>query len=204
MEKVFSEDEGIKDFDSGVDGEETDQEDDEAKVKPIEERSPGFGIPTIYNHHQTLYDLAKERLNKHRENIDYIDEVKTYLVNNPINCIKYNYCIEQSLSDFSCCQAQIQLSENCKYLQIIIKKPKNNNEFILEADPKLVDKAREEKSKAKDDPKFYNFKKSSSSTYVSNIIGFIYGGSSSRFWMLRKHFNLLPPKELAELPFYSW
>ena len=32
----------------------------------------------------------------------------------------------------------------------------------------------------------------------------MYGGLSSRFWMLRKHINLMEPYELKNLPFYSW
>ena len=32
----------------------------------------------------------------------------------------------------------------------------------------------------------------------------MFGGLSSRFWMLRKHINLMEPAELKKLPFYSW
>ena len=38
------------------------------------------------------------------------------------------------------------------------------------------------------DPDFIN-RKSSASTYVSNIKGIVFGGINTRFWMLRKHFN---------------
>jgi len=85
-----------------------------------------------------------------------------------------------------------------------VKKPINDNEFILEADPKIVAQLREAKKLKSNDPSFYKFKTSSCSTFVSDIIGFIYGGCSSRFWMLRKHFNLLSPAELRDVPFYSW
>ena len=39
-----------------------------------------------------------------------------------------------------------------------------------------------------DDPDFLN-KKSSTSTKVTDIQNMIFGGSHSRFWLLRKHFN---------------
>jgi len=39
---------------------------------------------------------------------------------------------------------------------------------------------------------------------VSDITGFVYGGLSSRFWMLRKYINSLTNKELNDMPFYSW
>ena len=32
----------------------------------------------------------------------------------------------------------------------------------------------------------------------------MFGGLSSRFWMLRKHINLMEKDELDNLPFYSW
>lgn len=51
-----------------------------------------------------------------------------------------------------------------------------------------------------------NFEKvlSSASCKLDDIIGIIYGGSSSRFWMLRKHVNCLPRGMLGNLPFFSW
>lgn len=46
--------------------------------------------------------------------------------------------------------------------------------------------------------------KSSASCLISEIEAFLYGGCSSRFWMLRKHINSLNREELKKLPFYSW
>ena len=45
---------------------------------------------------------------------------------------------------------------------------------------------------------------SSGSTYVSDIIGIVFGGYNSRFWMLRKHFNSMSTFELDKVPFHSW
>ena len=53
------------------------------------------------------------------------------------------------------------------------------------------------------DPLFES-KMSSASCYVSEIKDLIYGGMSSRFWMLRKHFISMSVSEIAEIPFYSW
>jgi len=39
---------------------------------------------------------------------------------------------------------------------------------------------------------------------VSSIQSFIYGGFSSRFWLMRKHINSMQPSELKDLPFYCW
>ena len=49
------------------------------------------------------------------------------------------------------------------------------------------------------------FKKSSSSCHVNEIKGIIFGGISSRFWMLRKHINsLIDVKQLKNFPFFAW
>ena len=46
--------------------------------------------------------------------------------------------------------------------------------------------------------------KSNASFNVKDIKGFIYGGLSSRFWMLRKHTNFLDKNACSNLPFYAW
>lgn len=46
--------------------------------------------------------------------------------------------------------------------------------------------------------------KSKASCKVSEITGFIYGGFSSRFWMLRKHINSMDRLNIEKLPFFSW
>jgi hypothetical protein len=52
------------------------------------------------------------------------------------------------------------------------------------------------------------FKKrvSNASCQLTSIDAFIYGGFSSRFWMLRKHINNMGYQfgGNLELPFYSW
>lgn len=53
------------------------------------------------------------------------------------------------------------------------------------------------------DPDYTNTK-SSGSTGVADINGFIFGGVNSRFWLLRKHFNSLNKIELQNAAFHSW
>ena len=44
--------------------------------------------------------------------------------------------------------------------------------------------------------------KSKSSCKVDDITSFVFGGFSSRFWLLRKHVNSMSLKELNNLPFF--
>jgi len=50
----------------------------------------------------------------------------------------------------------------------------------------------------------YNLTRSSASCKLDDIKSFIYGGFSSRFWMLRKHINCLTSNEFKNAPFKSW
>ena len=52
----------------------------------------------------------------------------------------------------------------------------------------------------------YKKSKSKASCDLSEITGFLFGGMSSRFWMLRKHINNFKVVQGArvKLPFYSW
>ena len=49
--------------------------------------------------------------------------------------------------------------------------------------------------------------KSSASVKVSEILGIVFGGLSSRFWLFRKHINCMPrEKSIKEssYPFFAW
>ena len=52
----------------------------------------------------------------------------------------------------------------------------------------------------------YNLVNANSVIELSEIKGIIYGGMSSRFWMLRKYFNSLEKITYKndEVPFYAW
>ena len=42
---------------------------------------------------------------------------------------------------------------------------------------------------------FFKVEKSSSSCHVDDIIGFVYGAQTSRFWMLRKYLISMPQEK---------
>lgn len=64
------------------------------------------------------------------------------------------------------------------------------NELVLEAE----------------DGNSIRLKNSTSSFYLDRVQSFVYGGMSSRFWMLRKHINTKVKNKLFEekVPFYAW
>ena len=108
-------------------------------------------------------------------------------------------------------------------MEIYNKKPHEFQKYILEADPDLVQKAREEHSRLEKErleqikvdeleglENEHNLKnqteftiaRSNSSCLLKDMKGFIYGGISSRFWLLRKHLNLVD--DVKKMPFYTW
>ena len=49
------------------------------------------------------------------------------------------------------------------------------------------------------------YDKSSCTTKVDDIEGIVYGGTSSWFWLFRKHINSIDKvSELHKLPFFAW
>lgn len=51
----------------------------------------------------------------------------------------------------------------------------------------------------------FKLTRSSASCKIEEIQSFIYGGFSSRFWMLRKHINCMTTNEFKNnAPFKSW
>ena len=96
-------------------------------------------------------------------------------------------------------------------------------QHVLEADPKLVEQERlkilnakrsedqevgldhcpSELDESMDQIEFQDYR-SSASCKLSEIKNIIYGGQSSRFWMLRKHINSVSRKKIETIPFKSW
>ena len=46
--------------------------------------------------------------------------------------------------------------------------------------------------------------KSDASCKIDDITSFVFGGFSSRFWLLRKHISSMEVSDLKNLPFYCW
>ena len=126
------------------------------------------------------------------ENYELIHATK-YLQDNEIPCIKYNYSLDKIVQNFTSYKSFLTLSEDGNELIITTMKP-------IEKQP------RDDDDEASDqEENLYTYTKSSCSTDVENIQGIIFGGISSRFWLLRKHINSIESvSDLQQLPFFSW
>jgi hypothetical protein len=64
-----------------------------------------------------------------------------------------------------------------------------------------------EEDEVKELNNMYKYKESKCSCMLEDIIGFIYGGITSRFWIYRKHVLSMDQKDVGDdknFPFFSW
>ena len=134
-----------------------------------------------------------------------------YMQHTQIVCIKFNSCLDKEVQTFTQFDSSLIVSHDQKSLIITNKRPIDNKKFgIFDADSSDCDSV-----DSKEDPiarehikrdhavKHKEYK-SKASCKLADITGFIYGGFSSRFWMLRKHINFMDYAALNHLPFYCW
>lgn len=135
---------------------------------------------------------------------------------NGITCKKYNYTLDKEAQVINQYESRIQLSQDETELIIYNQKPILKDDKVnIDIDEQLEKGMKKEEineilddndsdDDGIDDEFDYVCTKSKSSCKVSQIKSFLFGGISSRFWMLRKHINSMPIEELHNLPFYSW
>lgn len=73
-------------------------------------------------------------------NHNEIHEITTWLSENKIDCVKYNYSLDDSVQNFTSYEATIELSKDFNELIITNRKPIANEVYVLEADPLTVEK----------------------------------------------------------------
>ena len=135
-------------------------------------------------YHNEMYQKAKKRIDKELADVDEIANIKVEYSQNKIELVKYNYMMDHAVQNFACNEGYLQLKEGGRYLQIMTNKAHQHME-----NKKIV----------------YKWERSSGSCYLSEIKGFVYGGTVSRFWALRKHINSMQAIDISKgLPFYSW
>ena len=121
--------------------------------------------------------------------------------------MKYNYTFDESTKCPGTQEGVIQISSDEQELIItnhiaIQKRDEVNLDYKLGMFELQALQKKQEKINKR--PKKHICKKSKASCRVADITGFIYGGMSARFWMMRKHINQLQPHDFDHLPLYAW
>lgn len=81
----------------------------------------------------------------------------------------------------------------------------DNDDMVWDIED-LKKQKRKKNKKMRDENVIFTKTKSNGTCKISDIEGFIFGPSSSRFWMMRKHINSLDNtnRRIVKLPFYAW
>ena len=157
-------------------------------------------------------------------NYDSFIEAKNYVTTTRIQCFKYNASLDAIVQKENAYQGFISLSNDGESLIITNQKPEtgsNRQQAEQDIDKKymgahdghvhnvfetlaLEKQAAFEKEMILEDKLAMKNVISSCTCKLSEIEGFVYGGFSSRFWMLRKHISSMHVDNLDQLPFHSW
>ena len=121
----------------------------------------------------------KQKIDEDRSNIFRFEEAKDRMMNEGIQGFKFNYALEDIVQNRTSYECELKLSKSGDYLNIKLCKCTHEG---------------------------HTSKYSSASCSLDSIQGIIFGGFSSRFWMLRKHFNSLDRVYYRknQVPLYSW
>ena len=109
---------------------------------------------------------------------------------NPIICQKYNYTLDANLMNYFQFESRITLSEDGCQLLIWNKKYTTDPGYVYEETPEEIRQRRggAKKESASSDPVTSSrMIKSNSSCNIGDIQAILFGGTSSRFWIYRKH-----------------
>ena len=85
--------------------------------------------------HKMKYQLYRDEVDLKKHDYDEIEKITESLKNDPIKCYKYNNNLDKSIQNFSQFDSIISISGDGKELIITNKKPNENPEYVLEADP---------------------------------------------------------------------
>lgn len=151
--------------------------------------------------HYQMYMQAKKHIDQMVDlGTDFKEAVK-YLKHNKIKCKKYNNSLDQDTQKFFHFHASLELVDDREF-RITILKP--IEQFMDPNHSKGDDEDKEEGSSSQPKDSLFKEAVSTSSCLISDIKSIVYGGISSRFWVLRKHFNSMSQVELLQASFYSW
>ena len=90
--------------------------------------------------HKQKYKEAVKRIDAEMRRFNEIDAINAELQSTKIECQKYNYALEREVQNFDCYNATLQVVGD--RIVIINMKPIPNDLYVLEADPRAVEKLR--------------------------------------------------------------
>ena len=166
----------------------------------------------LFSKHSEQYRVGKKRADRYWNNPEF-DKLEKSVTEHPIKCKKFNYSVDLKLNQYGYTDALIRVSSDLKKLIITNLKFKDlsqtNKEFSKDllksnlmkshkiSSQKIVDELYDPNKKVDID----NYK---SIINIDEIEHITFGGFSSRFWVMRMHFNFQEDDVIHKMPFKSW
>ena len=72
------------------------------------------------------------------EDVDEINRIKKFFADNKVKIVKFNHSLDDSVQRFTQFDGFMQIDSETNYIKFTIKKPNNNPQYILEADPSEI------------------------------------------------------------------
>jgi hypothetical protein len=72
------------------------------------------------------------------DNFSKIKTLEKKLKVSRVDCVKYNYGLDEEVQNFKTFDSQVQISDDGLTLMLINRKPVANKQYVLEADPNSV------------------------------------------------------------------
>lgn len=129
-----------------------------------------------------------------------LDDIKSYFEDKPVECQKFNFALEEEVQNWCSFRSIMHIKDD--EIQILNRKPRLIEDKVYK---KMQGDIFKNKNTGNDigfmsgnglkDDDHFKIVKSSASCKIDDVIGFIYGAQSSRFWMLRKYLISMPQKK---------
>jgi hypothetical protein len=87
------------------------------------------------------YRKSAVEIDEAYQNYNEINEIYNFMRESKIKIIKYNNTFDSTVQNLSSYEGFMQIEDG--YLNLFLKKPQEKPKFVLEADPKVIQEAKE-------------------------------------------------------------
>ena len=92
----------------------------------------------IIEKHKERYLRNKKLIDHDTQNVESIMEIRNFLRENIITCVKYHYQLDKASFGQSCNHAFIELNRDCTYLWVYNKKQLEKDLYEIKNNPEVL------------------------------------------------------------------
>ena len=99
----------------------------------------------LIDYHKKKYRQAKAKIDRQRGNIEEINDIKVDLKKRRIKGFKFNHSLEDLIQSYTNYTMYLSFSSDLTTMYVTNRKPIDRTTYVLESDPREVDRLRREK-----------------------------------------------------------